>query len=257
MRRPSRICRRSWCRACLLPVLALRPSSHRPGRSRASRPTKAATRTEAAKAATDRPRRSHQGRGAQAVAGHGDPELPDRRDRAPADRLAEHEAGQRVDPRQAGGVGPGNAHLEAWGPFGRGWTLKRFSAQVIEPQCIPLIAYPKAWSPGTEGTLVGPGRLLRRQDRGRLRPVQGEAQGRDRADEPGPRGRRRTSSRWRTRKTDSELLALADAAEPDAPRPRRPAQAGHGPRRASPQRRAAMPQARPAATPRRQVGWSR
>src|SRR5438309_502157 len=27
-----------------------------------------------------------------------------------------------------------NAHLEAWGPFGRGWSLKRFSAQVIEPQ---------------------------------------------------------------------------------------------------------------------------
>ena len=41
-----------------------------------------------------------------------------------------------------------NAHLEAWGPFGRGWTLKRFSAQVTAPQDIPLIAYPKAWSPG-------------------------------------------------------------------------------------------------------------
>jgi hypothetical protein len=41
-----------------------------------------------------------------------------------------------------------NAHLEAWGPFGRGWSLKRFSAQVIEPQTIPLIAAPKAWTPG-------------------------------------------------------------------------------------------------------------
>ena len=30
-----------------------------------------------------------------------------------------------------------NAHLEAWGPFGRGWTLKRFSAQVTEPTAIP------------------------------------------------------------------------------------------------------------------------
>src|ERR1044071_2948852 len=46
-----------------------------------------------------------------------------------------------------------NAHLESWGPFGRGWTLKSFSAQVTEPQTIPLIAYPKAWSPGTKGTL--------------------------------------------------------------------------------------------------------
>src|SRR3954469_19676355 len=32
------------------------------------------------------------------------------------------------------------AHLEAWGPFGRGWSVERFSAQVVEPQCIPLIA---------------------------------------------------------------------------------------------------------------------
>jgi len=46
-----------------------------------------------------------------------------------------------------------NAHLEAWGPFGRGWSLKRFSAQVTDPQDIPLIAYPKAWSPGTNGPL--------------------------------------------------------------------------------------------------------
>src|SRR3989442_98963 len=38
-----------------------------------------------------------------------------------------------------------NAHLESWGPFGRGWSLKRFSVQVIEPQTIPLIAYPNAW----------------------------------------------------------------------------------------------------------------
>src|SRR6476661_173393 len=47
-----------------------------------------------------------------------------------------------------------NAHLEAWGPFGRGWSLKRFSAQVSEPLDIPLIAYPKAWSPSTEGPVT-------------------------------------------------------------------------------------------------------
>jgi hypothetical protein len=47
-----------------------------------------------------------------------------------------------------------NAHLEAWGPFGRGWSLKRFSAQVTEPLAIPLIAYPKAWSPGLASPLT-------------------------------------------------------------------------------------------------------
>jgi len=44
--------------------------------------------------------------------------------------------------------GLANAHVEPWGPFGRGWDLRRFSAQVVAPQAIPLIAYPKVWSPG-------------------------------------------------------------------------------------------------------------
>ena len=47
-----------------------------------------------------------------------------------------------------------NTHLEAWGPFGRGWSVKRFSAQIVEPQSISLIGYPKAWSPGFEHPLV-------------------------------------------------------------------------------------------------------
>jgi hypothetical protein len=47
-----------------------------------------------------------------------------------------------------------NAHLESWGPFGRGWSLKSFSAEIIAPQAIPLIAYPKAWSLGTNGPLT-------------------------------------------------------------------------------------------------------
>lgn len=48
-----------------------------------------------------------------------------------------------------------NAALEPWGTFGRGWSLRRFSAQIVAPQAIPLIAYPKAWSPtvGADGRL--------------------------------------------------------------------------------------------------------
>jgi len=47
-----------------------------------------------------------------------------------------------------------NAHTEPWGFFGRGWSLKRFSAQIIEPQAIPLIGFPKAWSPSLKSPLV-------------------------------------------------------------------------------------------------------
>ena len=48
-----------------------------------------------------------------------------------------------------------NAHLEAWGPFGRGWSLEGFTANVLSPRFSPLIAYPKAWSPGTNGVVRG------------------------------------------------------------------------------------------------------
>jgi carboxypeptidase Q len=45
-------------------------------------------------------------------------------------------------------MGIENAHLESWGPFGRGWRLKKYSANLIGRQVQPLISYPKAWSPG-------------------------------------------------------------------------------------------------------------
>jgi carboxypeptidase Q len=47
-----------------------------------------------------------------------------------------------------------NVHLEPWGPFGKGWSNERFSAQVISPRPFPLIAYPKAWTPGTNGPVA-------------------------------------------------------------------------------------------------------
>src|SRR5579862_853756 len=45
-----------------------------------------------------------------------------------------------------------NVHLEKWGPFGRGWTNEKFTARAILPaSTFSLIAYPKAWTPGTNG----------------------------------------------------------------------------------------------------------
>jgi carboxypeptidase Q len=44
-----------------------------------------------------------------------------------------------------------NAHLEKWGAFGRGWSLQRFSANLVEPVYAPLHGAPKAWSGGTKG----------------------------------------------------------------------------------------------------------
>lgn len=51
--------------------------------------------------------------------------------------------------------GLANAHLEAWGPFGRGWVMEGCSVNLVEPNFSPLIAYPKAWSPSTAKTVRG------------------------------------------------------------------------------------------------------
>src|SRR5262252_3114743 len=49
-----------------------------------------------------------------------------------------------------------NVHLESWGPFGRGWSNEKFSARAISQYgTFPLIAYPKAWTPGTNGPVQG------------------------------------------------------------------------------------------------------
>ena len=47
-----------------------------------------------------------------------------------------------------------NAHLESWGPFGRGWAVRKYSASVIEPQFVSVISYPRAWSPATKGAVT-------------------------------------------------------------------------------------------------------
>lgn len=47
--------------------------------------------------------------------------------------------------------GLANVKLEPWGPFGRGWTNDRFVGHMLAPSVGPLIGYPKAWTPGTNG----------------------------------------------------------------------------------------------------------
>lgn len=48
-------------------------------------------------------------------------------------------------------IGLENAHLEEWGPFGKSWELKKYSAEILARQVQPLNSYPKAWSPGLKG----------------------------------------------------------------------------------------------------------
>src|SRR6267378_7235235 len=128
-----------------------------------------------------------------------------------------------------------NAHLEAWGPFGRGWTLKQFSAQVTEPLTIPLIAYPKAWSPGTAGPLTAEVVYFDAKDDADLERFKGKLKGaivltsatrevKAHFEAPG------------TRRDEKDLLALADAPEPG----RGGGGGGRGRFQATPEQRAAF-----------------
>lgn len=57
-----------------------------------------------------------------------------------------------VDDLKSWGVA---ARTEEWSGFGRGWELTGIRAEQLAPAYSPLIAYAKAWSPGTDGTVEG------------------------------------------------------------------------------------------------------
>jgi len=52
-------------------------------------------------------------------------------------------------------MGLSNAHLEPWGPFGRGWANQYVNVRMTSPDVVPLLVYAKAWTPGTNGVITG------------------------------------------------------------------------------------------------------
>jgi len=106
-----------------------------------------------------------------------------------------------------------NAHLEAWGPFGRGWSLKRFSAEVVSPQGFPVIAYPKAWSTSTKGEITGNVVQLKYKTEADLAKYKGKLKNaivfisRERPLKADFKG-------FGVRFTDKQLLAMANAQDP-------------------------------------------
>jgi hypothetical protein len=50
-------------------------------------------------------------------------------------------------------MGLNDVHAEPF-QFGRGWTLTKLSVELVEPRYMPLIGYPRGWSPSTPGRVV-------------------------------------------------------------------------------------------------------
>lgn len=106
-----------------------------------------------------------------------------------------------------------NAHLEAWGPFGRGWSLTNFTAQVVEPQTFPVIAYPKAWSPSTKGAITGEVVYFEAKDEGDFAKYKGKLNGKIVLMSP-LREVKAEDKAMMERYSDEELEKLANAPDP-------------------------------------------
>ncbi len=57
-----------------------------------------------------------------------------------------------------------HAGLEAWGPFGYGWSVEKTYAAMKAPYYSPLIAYPAPWSGSTRGLVSAPVLMVDRLD---------------------------------------------------------------------------------------------
>ncbi|HYF67874.1 MAG TPA: M20/M25/M40 family metallo-hydrolase [Ohtaekwangia sp.] len=74
--------------------------------------------------------------------------------------------------------GVDNVHFDVWDePFGRGWELKRFAMQNLSPVFFPVIAYPKAWSPGVKGTVQAEAVYLDIKTEADLKKYEGKLKG--------------------------------------------------------------------------------
>jgi carboxypeptidase Q len=117
--------------------------------------------------------------------------------------------------------GVANAHLESWGPFGRGWSLEGFTANMSSPSFSPLIAYPKAWSPSTNGTVREEVVFLDVKTPADLDRYKGKLKGKIVLFSP-PRHVDPLFGPPAQRRTDEELQRLANAPAPGEPVPFQP-----------------------------------
>ena len=90
--------------------------------------------------------------------------------------------------------GLANPHLETF-PFGKGWSLVRFSAHLIEPQVEPLIGFPGSWTPGTNGPVIADVVRVQIESEADFEKYRGKLEGQDRPDAAGARGARCSKDR--------------------------------------------------------------
>ncbi len=109
-----------------------------------------------------------------------------------------------------------NGAIDPWGEFGRGWELKRFSAMVTaNEQSTSFRAYPKAWSPSTNGPVTSDVVYYDAANDAELEKFKGKLKGAIVLNAP----ERAVTDMFKptaTRQSDADLAAM-EAAKPAAP----------------------------------------
>jgi len=105
-----------------------------------------------------------------------------------------------------------NVHTENY-DFGRSWELKKFAAHMTAPVYAPLIAFPKAWTPGTNGIARGEAMRVDISSEADMDKYRGKLKGRFVLTQP-PREVEPHFAPDAQRYTDKELEEIAQAPEP-------------------------------------------
>jgi carboxypeptidase Q len=125
-------------------------------------------------------------------------------------------------------MGLKNAKLEKWGPFGKGWNNTYFAAHMIEPSYMPIIGFPQAWTPGTNGPVQAEPVLVNIRTEADMEKYKGKLKGKLVLDMP-VKDLQMASTPMARRYTDVDLNN-----EAMAPDPSRAGRFGGGPPTAAP-----------------------
>jgi carboxypeptidase Q len=106
-----------------------------------------------------------------------------------------------------------NVHEETW-PFGRGWSNEHTSAEMIAPRYFYLLAYPKVWTPGTNGSVTGDAVLAPMVKEEDFAKYKGQLKGKFVLSDPTPPDLKPHFEPDAHRYTDAELADLANETIP-------------------------------------------
>lgn len=114
--------------------------------------------------------------------------------------------------------GLANAALEPWGTRrGRGWEVTGHSVELVAPYYARIVAFPKAWSPATEGVVRGEPVLVTLRNEADLARYRGQLRGRIVLNGEATVDTTRWAATGR-RFTDAQLDSLARLTDPGSPR---------------------------------------